>query len=208
MTDSATTTSDPLPTRMTLLSRVRDIGDHQSWREFQNLYAKLIREVIVRAGVRESDIEEVAQETLVSIAEQMPGFRYEPKRGSFKAWLRTITRRRIADHFRRIYREPTLAPQELIPESEPALDAAAEAAFDDAWEDEWKRHMLTRALARISGAITVRDRQVFDLAIIRSWPSADVRKATGVSLAHLYVIRHRIGKLVKKEIEVLKTELE
>ena len=187
---------------------MRDIGDHQSWREFHNLYAKLIREVIVRAGVRESDIDEVAQETLVSIAEQMPGFRYEPARGSFKAWLRTITRRRIADYFRRIYREPALASKELNHESEPTLDATAEAAFDDAWEDEWKRHMLTRALTRISGVITVRDRQVFDLAIIRGWSSAAVRKATGVSLAHLYVIRHRVGRLVKAEVARVRKELE
>jgi len=54
--------------------------------------------VAVKAGLNDAEAQqEVVQETVISVAKQMPGFRYDPTRGTFKGWLLKITRRRIAD---------------------------------------------------------------------------------------------------------------
>jgi DNA-directed RNA polymerase specialized sigma24 family protein len=47
--------------------------------------------------------------TVIAVARKMPGFRYDPQRGSFKQWLLRITHRRIADHLREVYRQPVRA---------------------------------------------------------------------------------------------------
>lgn len=89
-----------IPTRRSLLSRLRDWYDRESWREFFETYWRLIFSVCVKSGLPEEDARDVVQETVLSVAKQMLNFRYDPQKGSFKAWLLQITQRRIVDHLR------------------------------------------------------------------------------------------------------------
>ena len=88
--------TDDLATRESLLSRLRDWGDNRSWREFFDTYWHLIYGLAVKCGLTEAEAQDVVQETMISVAKQMPAFKYDPGLGSFKGWLLQITRRRIA----------------------------------------------------------------------------------------------------------------
>jgi len=50
--------------------------------------------------------------------------------------------------------------------------------------------------------------QIFDLHALQEWPAADVAKSLGVSLANVYVTKHRVAAAVKKEMVRLERELE
>src|SRR5262245_22431625 len=109
------TDDDSLRTRRTLLSRLRNLGDQESWRTFFDRYWELFYNVARQAGLTDSDAQDVVQETVIADVKAMPEFRYDPARGSFKQWLLRIVRRRIVDQLRRACRRP---PQvELSPES-------------------------------------------------------------------------------------------
>src|SRR5437588_7769006 len=82
---------DLIPTRRTLLSRLKQWDDHESWQDFFNTYWKLIYGVAIRAGLGEPEAQDVVQDTVVSVAKQMPNFKYDPALGSFKSWLLLIT---------------------------------------------------------------------------------------------------------------------
>jgi len=88
-----------LPTRQSLLSRLKDWEDRDGWKDFFDTYWRLIYSVALKAGLTESEAEEVVQETVVSASKQMPKFQYD-EAGSFKGCLLQITRRRILDQFR------------------------------------------------------------------------------------------------------------
>jgi len=93
---------DPfLATRQSLLSRLKDWEDHESWRDFFDTYWRLIYGLALRSGLTTTEAEDVVQETLLAVAKEMPDFKYDPARGSFKGWLLEITRRRIANQVRR-----------------------------------------------------------------------------------------------------------
>src|SRR6267143_4162679 len=93
---------DPfLPTRQSLLSRLKDWDDHESWRDFFDTYWRLIYGLAVKSGLTNTEAQDVVQETLLAVAKEMPDFKYEPARGSFKGWLLEITRRRIANQVRK-----------------------------------------------------------------------------------------------------------
>ncbi|HEY5910625.1 MAG TPA: sigma factor, partial [Verrucomicrobiae bacterium] len=81
--------NEQLPTRASLLQRLKDLGDESSWNEFYEIYHDLIFSVARRAGLSESDAGEVVQDTLISVARKMPGFTYDPAKDSFKGWLLT-----------------------------------------------------------------------------------------------------------------------
>jgi len=89
-----------IPTRLSLLVRLKDWEDHAGWKEFFDTYWRLIYGVALKAGLPAAEAEEVVQETVVAVAKQMPTFRYDAA-GSFKAWLLQITRWRIVDQFRK-----------------------------------------------------------------------------------------------------------
>src|SRR6266496_6579381 len=104
---------DSLTTRRTLLSRLRNLEDQESWRTFFYRYWELLYNVAKQSGLGEPEAQDVVQETVISVAKAMPDFRYDPARGSFKQWLLRIAGRRIMDQLRRKYRQPPRAEMEL-----------------------------------------------------------------------------------------------
>src|SRR5678816_2584737 len=100
----STSITDSLPTRQSLLSRLRDLDDQESWRVFFDRYWRLFYNVARRSGLDDASAQDIVQETVIAVAGKMPGFSYDPQRGAFKQWLLRITRRRIVDHLRKVYR--------------------------------------------------------------------------------------------------------
>src|ERR1051325_10782463 len=88
-----------IPTRQSLLERLRSWDDQQAWQEFFDTYWQLIFRGAISTGLSASEAEEVVQETVMSVAKHMPKFRYVPAvaGGSFKTWLLNLTRWRITD---------------------------------------------------------------------------------------------------------------
>ena len=75
------------PTRASLLSRLKDRDDHVGWQEFFDTYWKLIYGVALKAGLNDSEAQDVVQETVIYVAKKLPDFRYDPEKGSFKSVL-------------------------------------------------------------------------------------------------------------------------
>src|ERR1043166_6756554 len=103
-----------IPTRESLLLRLKDWDDQKSWRDFFELYWRLIYGVAIKAGLTEIEAQEVLQETVISFAKEIKTFQYDRSKGRFKSWLLQITRRRIADEFRK--RKPHDAQHQQLPE--------------------------------------------------------------------------------------------
>ena len=60
-----------LPTRQSLLSRLRDWDDQESWREFFDTYWRLIHGLALKCGLTDAEAQDVVQETMVSVAMSM-----------------------------------------------------------------------------------------------------------------------------------------
>src|SRR2546429_595442 len=102
---------DSLQTRQSLLSRLRNWDDSESWNDFFTTYWRLIFNVAWKAGLTEAEAQEVVQLTVIEVSNKIGKFKYDPERGSFKKWLLQITRWRIQDQFRkRVHLEVTAAP--------------------------------------------------------------------------------------------------
>jgi RNA polymerase sigma factor (sigma-70 family) len=199
--------SDATPqTRRSLLSRLRDLDDNESWRDFFDLYWRLVYNVARRAGLREDDAEEVVQETVISVARRMPGFIYDPSRGSFKQWLLRITGRRIMDHLRKAYRQPLRAsvPPESLEEDQAHAEALADplsAQIEEGWEDEWKRSIFEAAVAEVRHQANPKQFQVFDYCVLKGWPISQVAGTLGLNAAQVYLAKHRVTRAVKRSAQ-------
>ena len=198
--------SRSIATRASLLQRLKDCDDHASWQEFYDLYGDLIRSFAIRAGLTESEAEDVVQETVIGVARKLPEFHYEPAKCLFKTWLLNQTVWRIKDQLRK--RPP--AAHLRIASHDTARTATVERIPDDSegelaalWEKDWHHAVLTTALQRVKQSANAKDCQMFDLYVVRGQEAGEVAASLGVSVARVYLAKHRIGKLVQREVATL-----
>src|SRR5580765_2080020 len=64
-----------IPTRESLLSRLKETSADESWREFFETYWKLIYNNARRAGLSDNEAQDVVQETMVALMVHIRGFR-------------------------------------------------------------------------------------------------------------------------------------
>jgi RNA polymerase sigma-70 factor (ECF subfamily) len=201
---------DLIPTRRSLLSRLRDWDDQESWQDFFNTYWRLIYEVALKAKLSETEAQEVVQETVISVAKQMPGFRYDPARGRFKGWLLKITRRRIADQVRKQMQASGASgghPIEMLGAEH--IDEVPDPAGSDLeaiWDEEWEKHLFNAAAANIRKQVKPEHYQLFDLYVIQKWPVRKIAQTLGANAGQVYLAKHRISSLLRKEIARLAKE--
>src|SRR5665213_3491177 len=96
-----------IPTRKSLLSRLKHWDDDGSWRDFFNTYWKLIYAVAIKAGLTHTEAEDVVQETVLAVARSIGRFHYDPAVCSFKSWLMQVTRSKIANQFHKRQKHPS-----------------------------------------------------------------------------------------------------
>ena len=197
-----------LMTRASLLGRLKNWEDAESWEEFAQTYSRLIRGVAVQSGLNEAEAKDVEQETLLSVARTIHEFESNPERGSFKSWLLNLTRWRITDQFRK--RAPGVsAVHAPMLDDRTATTERIEDPFslDAVWEAEWKKNLLETALLRVGRKVKPKHMQIFDLYSVRRWPASKVARELGVSMVQVYLVHHRVTKLLKQEAAYLEKKL-
>lgn len=203
------TGEDSLATRASLLGRLKNWDDARSWEEFAQTYSRLIRAVAIKAGLSEAEAKDVEQETLLCVAKTIHEFESNPGRGSFKSWLLNLTRWRIADQFRR--RAPAVAggcERNSTRTGTPTIERVPGPDDLEAdWEIEWKRNVFETAFARVGRKVKPKHLQIFDLYARRHWAAAQVARELGVTLIQVYLVNHRLTKLLKKEVDYLSSKL-
>ena len=195
-----------LATRRSLVERLADWGDQLRWQEFFDTYSKLIYSAARKSGLTDAESQEVVQETVITVAKSIDKLKYDPAIGSFKGWLLQITRWRIADQFRK--REPGNARR--APLSDDRATATIERVpdsrsvdLDAVWETQWKENLFAAAIARVKKQIEPKQFQIFDCYVRKEWPAQKVAARLGVNIGQVYLTRHRVGALLKKEIKAL-----
>jgi RNA polymerase sigma-70 factor (ECF subfamily) len=206
-------TQSSLATRRSLLSRLKQSNAQESWREFFDTYWRLIYMTALNAGLTDSEAQEVVQETVLTVVRKIKSFRYDPAVGSFKGWLLTTVRWRIADQFRK-------RPKQIrTPSSRPMTETSGTATLervadpgaidlDAVWEEEWQRTLFSLALSRVKRRANARHYQMFDLYAVKCWSVDKVAQTLGVSTAQVRLAKHRITALMRREVARLEREEE
>lgn len=195
-------------TRKSLIARLQDWQDQRSWDEFYRTYWRLIYSVALKAGLREEEAWDVVQETILSIAKQSRKQMYDPAQGSFKRWLWNMTRWRINDQFRNRRKDTAMVLNaEMATQSDPmeSLPDTAET-FETIWDEEWKNNMMQAALARVKTRVSPKQYQIFDYNVLRGMRPSEVHRKLNVSIAQVYLAKHRVGTVLKKELEFLREQ--
>jgi RNA polymerase sigma factor (sigma-70 family) len=195
-----------IATRRSLVDRLANWDDQRRWQEFFDTYWKLIYSAARKSGLADAEAQEVVQETVITVAKNIDRLKYDPAVGSFKGWLLQITRWRVADQFRK--REPEGAKRTHLQDDSftATIDRVPDSRIvdlDAVWETGWKENLLEAAIARVKRKIDPKQFQIFDCYVRKEWPAQKVAERLRVSVGQVYLARHRVAALLKKEIKAL-----
>jgi RNA polymerase sigma-70 factor (ECF subfamily) len=213
-----------IPTRASLLSRLKDWDDQTSWREFFDTYWRLIYGVARKAGLRDAEAQDTVQETLWAVAKKMPGFTYDPAADSFKGWLLRVTQWKIGDQFRKRHASSVQAStwprraegantakraHQAIDTRTATIERVADPASLDLtaiWNEEWQTHLLHTALERLKRRVKAEHYERYYLHVIKGQPVRAVARTLGVGVAKIYLAKHRVGMLLRQELKRLEAD--
>ena len=198
--DDAKRPNEYLPTRASLLSRLKNPDDSKSWQEFFDTYWDLIYGVAIKSGLTAAEAEDVLQETLISTAKNLKDFKYDPAR-SFKAWLLKNTRWQIANQFRKRLPCSSKPARSEDTNRTATVERIADTNYDLAenWNDEWLEHIQKAVLQRIRNTVKAKHYQIFDAYVIKGWSVEKVAKTLGVTTDLVYQVKSRITKAIQAE---------
>jgi RNA polymerase sigma factor (sigma-70 family) len=200
---------DLIPTRRSLLSRIKDPDDQDSWKVFFDRYAPLIYGVAIKSGLSVVEAQEAVHETMITVSKKIPGFAYDPAIGSFKGWLMTITQWRIKDQLRKRLRDAAVLRSSAPSTGTTMIERIADpqtSQLEKLWDEEWQRQTMEQALGKVKRKVKPKHYQIFDLCVIKNWPLEKVAQSLGVNIGQVYLARHRVGHLVRKEIKLLEAK--
>jgi RNA polymerase sigma-70 factor (ECF subfamily) len=178
-------------THTTLLRRVSD-GEDEAWEEFCGRYGRLIRNVARRRGLQTTDCDDVLQNVLLALAKSMPSFRYDPTKGKFRSYLKTVVERAIR---RKFCQDPAHLP--LEPDDAPA----DQGAFECTWDDEWRQYHVRCALKVIEAEFNEADRRAFQLFAVEGRNAKTTAEGLDMSVDQVYQAKSRIARRLKQIVE-------
>ena len=199
-----------IPTRESLLERLKDAADNESWRTFFETYWRLIYYTGIKAGLSEVEAQDLVQETVISVCRSMDGFKYARETGSFKSWLLKLTRWRIVDQLRKRQRylaAPSASSERDVRTSTiERVPEPASLSLETTWDEEWNNNLMQAAIERVKKKVDPKHWQIFDLRVFKQWPVRRIAAALGISTAKVYVVVHRLKRLLRKQIHELETK--
>ena len=183
------------PTSLTLLQRVRD-RDEEAWRRLMQLYAPLVTVWCARQGVRGQDADDVGQEVFRSVATSLDGFRRDAAGGSFRGWLRGVTRHKLLDHFRRRERRPNAQGGT---DAQKHFQQIPEQELPEDTEDDLSG-LYHRGLELVRSEFEERTWEAFWRTTVGGESPADVAAKLGVSPAAIRKAKSRVLHRLREEV--------
>jgi RNA polymerase sigma-70 factor (ECF subfamily) len=192
-------------TQPSLLVRIRDVQDSQAWSQFVEIYAPLVYAYARKHGFQDADAADVTQDVLRALAGSAAKSPYDPKRGSFRAWLFTVVRNKLRSFLTRRTRHcrgsGDSAAQELL-EAQPAREAAEAAS----WDHEYEQRLFTWAAEQVRGCFQETTWQAFWQTAVEGAAPRDVARKLRITAGAVYIAKSRVLARLREQIRQVLAE--
>ena len=177
--------------------RLHGPGEQAAWRRFIDLYTPLLYSWACRMGLAEADAADLVQDVFVTLVQKLPQFEYQPGKGRFRGWLRTIAENRWRDTLRRRAMSPKNAgPAELENAATPDTAAAV-------WEAEYRQRLIGQAIQLMRSDFEEKTWKACWALIVEEKSGAEVAANLGMSIDAVYAARSRVLRRLRQELDGL-----
>jgi RNA polymerase sigma-70 factor (ECF subfamily) len=183
-------------TRPSLLLRIRDRADASAWRTFDAIYRPMLYRFARASGLSHDDAEDVAQQCLTGISDRIGEFSYDPQKGRFKGWLRTMVNNRVRNLLRdRKDRQGSTRDFQQPQRREPLPD--------ELFEKLWMQEHLWHCLREVRREVEERTFKAFQAYVIEQQPIEKVCAELSLKPNSVYTIKWRVTERVAEKMREL-----
>jgi RNA polymerase sigma-70 factor (ECF subfamily) len=175
--------------------------DPQCWNAFVERYAPKIYGWCRQRGLQEADAQDVTQEVLTQLVQKLQMFRYDPHKGSFRAWLKTLTHHAWCDYMESRRRLRARADDQEVADRLETLEAREDLlkALAEAFDLE----VLAEARARVQLRVSPRDWMIFEQLAVEGRAGPAVARELGMTVTAVLMAKSRVQQKLRKEIRSL-----
>jgi len=192
-------------TRASLLMKLRDPRDHEAWVEFVSLYEPVIYRLLRKAGLEDVDARDVLQELLLAVSRNIERWRFGREHGSFRGWLRRVTRNLVISWIRRQKRQVVTLPVDL--DSLLESSSIAVGPDTDAFDAELRRSQFHRASETVRQEVQPRTWEAFWEVAIVGTSVADAAVKLGMTTGAVRVAKCRVVARLREVVTNMEREI-
>lgn len=184
----------PPQTRHSLILRIRNREDADSWREFVSIYEPVIYRVAVRRGMQHADAMELVQRVLLAVARAVDRFQPDTNRAKFRTWLFRITHNEFCKQYQSTCKHTASgdsAVHRLLDEHPDPRTPHISSRNDD-FSIEYRRAIFRWAAERVKPKVKPSTWQAFWMTSVENTSAEDAARETGLSVGAVYVARSRV----------------
>lgn len=183
-------------TSRSLLVRIRD-NDSEAWDRLIMLYTPLVYHWSRKQCLTDQDIPDVVQEVFRAVARNIQKFRKDRPQDTFRGWLRTITRSKITDHFRRQRRQTPGAGGSVAMQR---MTEIADDIDDDSVDEPEYNDLFLRALELIRADFKDSTWQAFWRVVVDGKAPGDVAEELQMRPGTVRVAKSRVLSRLRQEL--------
>lgn len=188
-------------TRSSLIVRLRDLNDTQAWNEFVDLYTPKIHGWACRHGISGADADDVTQVVLLKLVRAIADFQYEPQRGRFRGWLKTVTDNVVRDFGRKSAKGGRATGDTQTQRClESLADPDVVESLRELLERELQNELLIEAEEQVRLRVKAVNFEAWRLTTREGVSAADAAEQLGIKVSDVYVARTRITKSIRDEV--------
>jgi RNA polymerase sigma-70 factor (ECF subfamily) len=191
-------------TRLTLLHRVRNQADSESWSEFVALYEPLLMSYVLGQGLPGHDARDVVQDIFIKLFRALPKFEMDPRRGRFRTWLWQVTSTTVVDWARR--RKRQAKTEEAVRQRLTSL-AGSRPEPEPGWQDAYHQRVMDYVLEQVREKSQPRTWACFEQHLLVGRPSADVARELGLTVNAVNANSSRVLARVREMCAYYREEL-
>ena len=190
-------------TRQTLIAKIKNQHDEQSWEDFVRYYQRYIYVVVADMGVPNRDVEDVCQRILLVLWEKLPEFQYEPSKCKFRTWMNRVTFNCVSN-----YRRTDSSYQKKVAKfsADHEDDLSIDPEIDKTMEVQWKKHMTQLALDNIRDSVSETAMKCFEM-FYKGSKVEEITQVLQIKVNSAYVFRKRVLERLRIELVRLDDEL-
>jgi RNA polymerase sigma-70 factor (ECF subfamily) len=188
----------PPTTPVSLLDRLCEAPDAETWELLVDLYTPVLHAWLNRHALQPSDRDDLTQEVLGIVVKELPAFRHSGRTGAFRAWLRTIT----VHCLRRFWRAGRYRPR--TPGGSDFEDYLRQledpgSAPSRLWDREHDQHLLRRLLEVLEGDFQPSTWQAFRRVVLEGQAADRVAVDLGLTVNAVLIAKCRVLQRLRQE---------
>lgn len=176
-------------TSLSLLERLCQAPDSDSWKRLVEAYSPLLKNWIGRYEVQAADADDLVQDVLLVVMRELPSFRHNQQRGAFRTWLRRIVVNRLRNFWRSRGRAIEQGGELMVRLDELEDPRSADSRL---WDQEHDRHLALQLLTILDGRFTESTRAAFRRLVIENADADEVAAELGLSLNAVFTAKSRV----------------